>query len=122
VEYVSTNNVQKTYKDMISDGERDSKFIRDSDEEDQDDCVGADEKPEDNVLVTITDLENPNIVVGVKFEDGVIFKKATRQYTILNEIDIGAHYSESTRYRGFCKAKNCHWKVHASELQDGRTW
>jgi hypothetical protein len=65
VEYVSTDNVQKTYKDMISYGESDSEFIRDSDEEDQDDCVGADEKPEDNVLMTITDLENPNIVVTI---------------------------------------------------------
>jgi hypothetical protein len=115
VEYVGADDEQKMYKAMLSDDEQsDSEFIPDSDEEDHDDCVGADEKPEDDVLVTITDLDNPKIVVGVKFESGVIFKKAIRQYGILHEVQIESYYSESTRYRGSCKANKYPWKIHAS--------
>ncbi|NP_001266871.1 uncharacterized protein LOC100216790 isoform 1 [Zea mays] len=25
-------------------------------------------------------------------------------------------------YRGFCKAKKCNWRIHASQLPDGKTW
>jgi hypothetical protein len=115
VEYVGADDEQKMYKAMLSDDEQsDSEFIPDPDEEDHDDCVGADEKPEDDVLVTITDLDNPKIVVGVKFESGVIFKKAIRQYGILHEVQIESYYSESTRYRGSCKANKYPWKIHAS--------
>lgn len=75
----------------------------------------------------MTYLENPTIAVGVTFEDGDTFKRAIRQYAVLKEFEIAAHYSESKRYRGVCKGKtskkkNCKWRIHASELQDGKTW
>ncbi|WVZ88391.1 hypothetical protein U9M48_034918 [Paspalum notatum var. saurae] len=74
-----------------------------------------------------TNLENPTIAVGLTFEDGDTFKRAIRQYAVLNEFEIAAPYSESRRYRGYCKGtaskkKKCKWRIHASELQDGKTW
>lgn len=73
------------------------------------------------------DLENPTIAVGVTFEDGNTFQRAIRQYAVLNEFEIAAHYHESTRYRGVykgkrSKTKKCRWRIHASQLQDGKTW
>jgi hypothetical protein len=96
----------------------------DGDVED-DECVGL----EDDLLVedardceTIihaSNLENPTIEVGVTFGDGDTFKKAIRQYAIKGEYEIAAAYSESTRYRGYCKVERCKWRIHASQLQDG---
>ncbi|WVZ81087.1 hypothetical protein U9M48_028508 [Paspalum notatum var. saurae] len=79
------------------------------------------------VVEHVTNLENPTITVGVTFEDGDTFKKAIRQYAVLNEFEIAAPYSEATRYRGHCKGfrsknKPCGWRIHASQLQDGLTW
>lgn len=73
-------------------------------------------------MVHATDLENPTIEVGVTFADGDSFKKAIRQYAILHEYEIAAPYSESKRYRGNCQAEGCKWRIHALQLQDGKTW
>ena len=85
-----------------------------------DDEVGCD------VSEHVTNLENPTIACGVTFEDGDTFKRAIRQFAVLNEFEIVAPYSESTRYGGYCKGskskKKCKWRIHASQLQDGRTW
>lgn len=42
----------------------------------------------------VTNLENPTIACGVTFEDGHTFKRAIRQYAVLNEFEIAATYSE----------------------------
>ena len=75
----------------------------------------------------VTNLENPTIECGVTFEDGDTFKRAIRQYAVLKEFEIAAPYSESKRYRGHYKGfkskkKRCKWRIHASQLQDGKTW
>jgi hypothetical protein len=123
VEYVSLDD-EDPYKSLLSELS-DSEV--DGDVED-DECVGL----EDDLLVedardceTIihaTDLENPTIEVGVTFGDGDTFKKAIRQYAIKGEYEIAAAYSESTRYRGYCKAERCKWRIRASQLQDAMTW
>ncbi|CAN6249838.1 unnamed protein product [Urochloa humidicola] len=86
-----------------------------------DDSVGCE------TVEHVTNLENPSIAVGVTFEDGDIFRRAIRQYAVLNEFEIAAPYSEKQKYRGHCKGKqrtgkNCKWRIHASLLQDGMTW
>jgi len=96
-------------------------YIPDTDEEDNDDCAIDDEESCD-VVEHITDLENPKIAVGVTFEDRDTFMRAIRQYAILNEVEIVAHYNEARRYRGYCKAKKCKWRIHVSQLQDERIW
>jgi len=105
---------------LISYDENEFDCIPDSDE-DNDDCA-VDGEQGCEIVDHVTDLENPKIEVGVTFEDGQTFKRAIRQYAILNEIEIAAPYSEAKRYRGYCKAKKCKWRIHASQLQDGRTW
>ncbi|XP_039787049.1 uncharacterized protein LOC120653358 [Panicum virgatum] len=96
-------------------------YIPDTDEEDNDDCAIDDEEGCD-VVEHITNLENPEIVVGVTFEDRDTFIRAIRQYAILNEVEIVARYNEGKRYRAHCKGKKCKWRIHASQLQDERTW
>jgi hypothetical protein len=73
-------------------------------------------------IVHATDLKNPTIQVGITFGDGDTFKKAIRQYAIKGEYEIAARYSESKRYRSYCKAEGCNWQIHVSQLQDGDTW
>jgi hypothetical protein len=96
-------------------------YIHDSDKEDNDDCMVDDEKDYE-VVEHITDLENPKIAVGVTFEDRDTFQRAIRQYAILNEVEIVAPYNEAKRYREFCKAKRCKWRIHASQLQYEMIW
>ena len=123
VEYVGLDD-EDPYKSLLSDLS-DSKS--DGDVED-DECIGLEDEllVEDardcETIVHATDLENPTIEVGVTFGDGDTFKKAIRQYAIKGEYEIAAAYSESTRYRGNCKAERCKWRIHASQLQDGMTW
>jgi hypothetical protein len=122
IEYVGVDDEKDFHGDLVSDDDSDaSDYIPDSNEEDQDNCEVDDEEG-CYTLQHVTDLENPTIAEGVTFEDGATFKRAIRQYGILNEIEIAANYSESTRYRGHCKANMCRWRIHASQLQDGKTW
>jgi hypothetical protein len=91
-------------------------------------CVGFDDDlvVEDTLdcvpIVHATDLENPTIAVGITFGDRDMFKKAIRQYASKGEYEITASYSESTRYRGYCKGKRCPWRIHASKLSGENTW
>ena len=95
--------------------------ITDTDPEDDDSLVVDDERGYEGV-VHMTDINNPKIAVGVTFEDGFGFKRFIRQYVMLNEVKLVVPYSESRRYRAYCKAKRCRWRIHASQCQDGRTW
>ena len=114
--YLSDGEDQAVHDGHSTDGdscEMDDLFV--------DDAAGCEE------VEHVTDLENPTIAVGVTFEDGDTFKRAIKQYAVLHEFEIHAHYSEAKRYRGNCKgkggkSKKCRWRIHASELQDGKTW
>lgn len=91
-------------------------------------CVGLeDDLVMDDALgcetfIHAIDLENPTIAVVITFGDGDTFTEAIRQYAIKGEYEIAAPYSDSTRYRGYCKDARCKWWIHALQLQDGRTW
>jgi hypothetical protein len=92
----------------------------DSDSIEHDDLF-VDDEAGCEVSEHVTNLENPTIALGVTFEDRDTFKRAIRQFAVLNEFEIAAPYSESTRYRGFCKGskskkKRCKWRIHASQL------
>jgi len=129
VEYVGLDD-EDPFKTLLSDSECDGldDVLECVDLEDDVECVGLDDElVVDDALgcetfIHATDLENPTIAVGVTFGDGDTFKKAIRQYAIMGEFEIAAPYSESTRYRGYCKAERCKWRIHASWLQDERTW
>jgi len=129
IEYVGLDD-EDPFKTLLSDSECDGldDVLECVDLEDDVECVGLDDElVVDDALgcetfIHATDLENPTIAVGVTFGDGDTFKKAIRQYAIKGEFEIAAPYSESTRYRGYCKAERCKWRIHASRLQDERTW
>jgi hypothetical protein len=120
VEYVGLDD-EDPFKTLLSDSS-------DSECDGNVECIGVEDDlvVEDafdcEPIVHATDLENPTIAVGITFGDGDIFKKAIRQYAIKGEYEIAASYSESTRYRGYCKAKRCNWRIHASKLSGENTW
>ncbi|KAF0935212.1 hypothetical protein E2562_031250 [Oryza meyeriana var. granulata] len=41
-----------------------------------------------------------------------------RQYAVLKEVELAVPYSEASRYRAYCKAKKCKWRIHASREID----
>ena len=121
VEYVGVDDEKEKYKDVLIDDAEDSDYYPDTDPED-DDPLGVDDERGCEGVVHVTDIDNPKIVVGVTFEDGLYFKRCIRQYAVLNEVELAVPYSESRRYRAHCKAKRCRWRIHASQCEDGRTW
>jgi hypothetical protein len=124
VEYVGLNDEHPYLSDVEEHSENEVQFDGDYDQQDD---LYVDDEAGCEIIEHMTDLENPTIGIGVTFEDGDTFKRAIRQYAVLHEFEIAAHYNESKRYRGVCKGKtsktkNCRWRIHASELQDGKTW
>lgn len=125
VEYVGLNDEHPYLSDVEEQLEHEGQST-DGDCSELDDLF-VDDEAGCEIVEHVTDLENPTIALGVTFEDGDTFKRAIRQFAVLNEFEIDAHYSEAKRYRGFCKGrsskkKKCRWRIHASELQDGKTW
>jgi len=106
---------------LNDDGDDDCDYYPDTDPED-DDPLGVDDERGYEGVVHVTDIENPKIALGVTFEDGLCFKSCIRQYAVLNEVELAVPYSESRRYRAYCKAERCRWRIHASQLSDGKTW
>ncbi|CAN6238101.1 unnamed protein product [Urochloa humidicola] len=138
-EYVGLNDEAPYMSDVEADiaSDDEAPHMSDIDPEFEHESSDSDLNQEDQLVVDdsigcetvehVTNLENPSIAVGVTFEDGATFKRAIRQYAVLNEFEIAAPYSERERYRGYCKGtqrkgKNCKWRIHASQLQDGMTW
>ncbi|CAN6382124.1 unnamed protein product [Urochloa humidicola] len=124
-EYVGLNDEAPYLADVVAPHNLENE-ASDSEYSVEDELVVDDEAGCD-VLEHVTNLENPTLAIGMTFEDGDTFKKAIRQYAVLNEFEIAAPYSESTRYRGHCKGtkskgKKCKWRIHVSMLQDGKTW
>jgi hypothetical protein len=123
VEYVGVDDENEKYKDVLNDdAEADCDYYPDTNPEDDDPLVVDDERDCEGV-VHVTDIDNPKIALGVTFEDGFCFKRCIRQYDVLiNEVELACPYSESRRYRAYCKAKRYRWRIHASQLPDGKTW
>jgi hypothetical protein len=125
-EYVGLNEENQYMSALNDDNAGSDSDAYDFDCSDKDDLY-VDDEAGCEVLEHVTDLENPTIACGVTFEDGDTFKGAIRQFAVLNEFEIAALYSESTRYRGIYKGskskkKMCKWRIHASQLQYGKTW
>ena len=70
----------------------------------------------------VTDLNNPVIQVDSIFADQSTFKRALRHYAILNEFEYNVDYSEQKRFGASCTHPDCNWRIHASRLQDDRTY
>jgi hypothetical protein len=121
VEYVGVDDENEKYKDVLNDdAEADCDYYPDTVPEDDDPLVVDDERDYEGV-VHVTDIDNPKIAQGVTFEDGFWFKRCIRQYVVLNEVELEVPYSKSRRYRAYCKPKRCRWRIHASQLPDGKT-
>ena len=116
VEYVGLNDEDPISDSSESEPDSDVDYACLEDELVVEDACGSE------TIIHATYLENPKIEVGVTFGDRDTFMKAIRQYVIKGEYEISAPYSKATRYRGYCKAERCKWRIHVSQLQDGRTW
>lgn len=85
----------------------------------------TEEEVNDEVLLEpllVTDLNNPVVQVDSIFADQSTFKRALRHYTILKEFEYNVDYSEQKRFGASCTHPGCNRRIHASRLQDDRTY
>jgi MuDR family transposase len=68
------------------------------------------------------DLENSKIEVGALFPDVHAFRMALRHFAIKNEFEIGTEKLDKKRFIGKYRHSSCHWRIHASILQDRKTF
>ncbi|WVZ98256.1 hypothetical protein U9M48_043721 [Paspalum notatum var. saurae] len=59
------------------------------------------------------DRDNPDISVGAVYPCMKDFRLAVKHYAVRNEFELGTEKSDKVRFRGFCKAKGCPWKIRA---------
>ena len=76
----------------------------------------------DNERVIAFDPENPKIAVGELFPNVDAFRKSLRHFAIKNEFEVFTVKSDKTRFIGKCKDPSCPWRIHASRLQDKKTF
>ncbi|KAK1317175.1 hypothetical protein QJS10_CPA05g01707 [Acorus calamus] len=68
------------------------------------------------------DEEDPNINVGVKFENIHALRHALRQHAVKNEFCLRLIRSEPSRLTARCETESCPWRIHASVLPDHVTF
>jgi hypothetical protein len=57
--------------------------------------------------------------VGTMYPNMVEFRLALKQHAIVTEFELGTEKSDTLRFRGYCKAKGCGWKIRARRKLDG---
>ncbi|WVZ85053.1 LOW QUALITY PROTEIN: hypothetical protein U9M48_032015, partial [Paspalum notatum var. saurae] len=64
------------------------------------------------------DRDNPDMSVGAVYPSMLDFRRALRQYAIVHEFQLGTEKSDPDRFRGYCKANGCPWKINAKTQAD----
>ena len=65
------------------------------------------------------DKMNPSMQPGSLFPNMKEFRIAMRQYAIKHEFELGIEVTSTTRYVGYCKGDDCHWRIYAREEKKG---
>ena len=64
------------------------------------------------------DRENPDMSVGTHYPCMDDLRLAVRHHAIVNEFELGTKKSDKSRFRGYCKAAGCPWKIRAKTQHD----
>lgn len=64
-----------------------------------------------------TDMDRPDLKVGMMFSSGKVFRAALREHAIRNGTDFKFLKNEGNRVTVKCK-NDCGWRLHASLFQD----
>ncbi|WVZ62653.1 LOW QUALITY PROTEIN: hypothetical protein U9M48_012373 [Paspalum notatum var. saurae] len=64
------------------------------------------------------DRDNPDMTVGDVYPSMHDFRMAVRQYALVHEFELGTEKSNPDRFRGYCKANGCPWKINAKTQVD----
>jgi hypothetical protein len=67
----------------------------------------------------VYDKMNPSMQPGSLFPNMKEFRIAMRQYAIKHEFELGIEATSTTRYVGYCKGDDCHWRIYAQEEKKG---
>jgi hypothetical protein len=64
------------------------------------------------------DRDNPDMSVGTRYPSMYDFRLAVRQHAIVKEFELGTEKSDPDRFRGYCRAAGCPWKIRARTQHD----
>ena len=65
------------------------------------------------------DRDNPDMDVGTYYPNMDDFRLAVRQHAIVEEFELGTQKSDKERFRGYCRAEGCPWRISARTQHDG---
>ena len=72
-------------------------------------------------LIISYDKDNPCMDLGTKYPSMKEFRLAVRQYAINKEFELGTDKSDKERFRGFCTAEGCQWRIVGRRQSDKKT-
>ncbi|WVZ77944.1 hypothetical protein U9M48_025731 [Paspalum notatum var. saurae] len=79
-------------------------------------ALGFEANDEESAIKAVEDYAIPCMPLDLE--------RALKQYTIVHEFEFGTEKSDPDRFRGFCKANGCPWKINAKTQADSnvRAW
>ncbi|KAK4382857.1 hypothetical protein Sango_2831400 [Sesamum angolense] len=109
-------------KDCIA---KDNGWYGDPGEEDElqsldgSDLQGDSHAPNYPYFKTGTKMKTFELVVGMKFQSGMVFREALRDYCVRHGYDLHFKRNENARITAKCKHEGCNWRIHVSPVQGG---
>jgi len=67
------------------------------------------------------DKDHPVMQLGTLYPSMNDFRLAVRQFAINEEFEVGIEKSDPVRFRGYCKAKGCGWRIVGHRQSDLKT-
>ena len=61
-------------------------------------------------------MENPNIVVGIKFKNAKVFRDAVVNRNVTRWFNIRWIKNENKKMLAKCRREGCNWRIYASLL------
>ncbi|KAL3531154.1 hypothetical protein ACH5RR_010476 [Cinchona calisaya] len=64
-----------------------------------------------------TDMDNPNIIVGLVFHTGDVYRKVVRMYSIKKEFELKFKKNDHGKISAYC-SREYGWKIYASYFRE----
>jgi hypothetical protein len=64
-------------------------------------------------LILDWDRDNPDMSMETMYPNMAEFRLALKQHAVVTEFELGTEKLDTLRFRGYCKAIHCRWKIRA---------
>ena len=62
-------------------------------------------------------MQNPNLVIGMKFKNVRVFKEAVVEWNVQRWKDMSWTRNEKKKMQAKCRRDRCNWSIYASLVQ-----